>query len=33
MAAGFAHFRPLDPGGGEAALRRNRRIEFRLTQK
>jgi chemotaxis protein MotB len=33
MAAGFAHFRPLDPGGDEAALRRNRRIEFRLTQK
>jgi chemotaxis protein MotB len=33
MAAGFAHFRPLDPGGGEAAFRRNRRIEFRLTQK
>ena len=33
MAAGFAHFRPLDPGDGDAALRRNRRIEFRLTQK
>ncbi len=33
MAAGFAHFRPLDPGGDAAALRRNRRIEFRLTQK
>ncbi len=33
MAAGFAHFRPLDPGGGAAAFRRNRRIEFRLTQK
>ena len=33
MAAGFAHFRPLDPGGGEAAFRRSRRIEFRLTQK
>jgi len=33
MAAGFAQFRPLDPGSGEAALRRNRRIEFRLTQK
>jgi chemotaxis protein MotB len=33
MAAGFAHYRPLDPGGGEAAFRRNRRIEFRLTQK
>ena len=33
MAAGFAHFRPLDFGGGEHAFRRNRRIEFRLTQK
>ena len=33
MAAGFAHFRPLDRGGDAAALRRNRRIEFRLTQK
>ncbi len=33
MAAGFAQFRPLDPGGDAAALRRNRRIEFRLTQK
>lgn len=33
MAAGFAHFRPLDAAGGEAAFRRNRRIEFRLTQK
>ena len=33
MAAGFAQFRPLDPGSGEDALRRNRRIEFRLTQK
>ena len=33
MAAGFAHFRPLDHGGGAAAFRRNRRIEFRLTQK
>ncbi len=33
MAAGFANFRPLDPGSSETALRRNRRIEFRLTQK
>jgi chemotaxis protein MotB len=33
MAAGFAHFHPLDPGGDVAALRRNRRIEFRLTEK
>ena len=33
MAAGFAHFRPLDAGHDEIAFRRNRRIEFRLTQK
>ncbi len=33
MATGFAHFRPLDPGRDEIAFRRNRRIEFRLTQK
>ncbi len=33
MAAGFAHFRPLDRAHNEAAFRRNRRIEFRLTQK
>jgi len=33
MAAGFAHFRPLVPGRDEAAFQRNRRIEFRLTQK
>ena len=33
IAAGFAQFRPLDPGHDEAAFRRNRRIEFRLTAK
>ena len=33
MAAGFAHFRPLVPGRDDAAFRRNRRIEFRLTAK
>ncbi len=33
MAAGFAHFRPLVPGRDEADFQRNRRIEFRLTQK
>ena len=33
MAAGFAHFRPLDAERDETAFRRNRRIEFRLTQK
>ncbi len=33
IAAGFAQFRPLDTGQDESAFRRNRRIEFRLTQK
>ncbi len=33
IAAGFTHFRPLDAGRDEAAVRRNRRIEFRLTAK
>lgn len=32
-AAGFAEFQPLDAGTDEAALRRNRRIELRLTQR
>ena len=30
-AAGFAEFRPLDPGESEEAYRRNRRIELQLT--
>jgi chemotaxis protein MotB len=33
VAAGFGEFRPLDPGEGEAAWRRNRRIEFKLTER
>lgn len=33
VAAGFGEFRPLDPGDGEAAWRRNRRIEFKLTER
>ena len=33
VAAGFGEFQPLDPGGSEAALRRNRRIELKLTEK
>jgi chemotaxis protein MotB len=33
MAAGFAHYWPLDAGRDEIAFRRNRRIEFRLTEK
>jgi chemotaxis protein MotB len=31
-AAGFAEFRPLDPHDEEIAYRRNRRIEFKLTE-
>lgn len=30
-AAGFGEFRPLEPGNNQTALRRNRRIEFKLT--
>ncbi|WP_027133103.1 peptidoglycan -binding protein [Geminicoccus roseus] len=30
-AAGFAEFRPIDPGESEEAYRRNRRIELQLT--
>lgn len=32
-ATGFGEFQPLDPGGDEIAYRRNRRIEFKLTQR
>ena len=32
-AAGFGEYQPLDPRDDEIAYRRNRRIEFRLTQK
>ncbi len=32
-AAGFADNQPLDPGGGEEAYRRNRRIEMKLTER
>ena len=32
-AAGFAEYQPLDLRGDEIAYRRNRRIEFRLTQR
>jgi chemotaxis protein MotB len=32
-ATGFGEFQPIDPGGDEIAFRRNRRIEFKLTQK
>ena len=33
VAAGFAANRPIDPGVDEIALRRNRRIELKLTQR
>ncbi len=32
VAAGFGEFSPLDPGTTEEAYRRNRRIEFKLTE-
>jgi chemotaxis protein MotB len=32
VAAGFGEFTPLDPGTSEEAFRRNRRIEFKLTE-
>ena len=33
VAAGFGEFQPLDRGTSEAALRRNRRIELKLTNR
>src|SRR3979411_3084497 len=33
VAAGFGEFQPLDPGRGEEAYRRNRRIELKLTER
>ncbi len=33
VGAGFGRFHPLDPREDEIAFRRNRRIEFKLTQK
>ncbi len=32
-ATGFGEFQPLDPGTSDAAFRRNRRIELKLTQR
>lgn len=32
-ATGFGEFQPIDPGDDEIAYRRNRRIEFKLTQR
>ncbi|MHA1567611.1 MAG: OmpA family protein, partial [Alphaproteobacteria bacterium] len=33
VAAGFGQFHPLDPRDDEIGYRRNRRIEFKLTQR
>src|SRR5215207_1771196 len=33
VAAGFGEFQPLDPGTGEDAYSRNRRIELKLTER
>ncbi|MSO71008.1 MAG: peptidoglycan -binding protein [Alphaproteobacteria bacterium] len=33
VAAGFGEFRPLDPARTDDAFRRNRRIEFKLTER
>ena len=33
IAAGFAQYHPLDLGKDEISFRRNRRIEFKLTQR
>ncbi len=33
LAAGFGEFQPLDTGNTEEAYRRNRRIEFKLTER
>jgi len=33
VAAGFGEFQPIDPGTSEDAYRRNRRIEFKLTER
>jgi chemotaxis protein MotB len=33
VAAGFGEFQPLDPGDSDEALRRNRRIELKLTER
>ena len=33
VAAGFGEFQPIDTGKTEEAYRRNRRIEFKLTER
>jgi chemotaxis protein MotB len=32
-AAGFGEFQPLDPGDSDDAMRRNRRIELKITER
>jgi flagellar motor protein MotB len=33
VAAGFGEYQPLEPGTSEPTYRRNRRIEFKLTER
>ncbi len=33
LAAGFGEFQPIDPGTTDDAYSRNRRIEFKLTER
>lgn len=33
LAAGFGEFQPIDPGDSDESLRRNRRIELKLTER
>ncbi|HEY6025907.1 MAG TPA: OmpA family protein, partial [Pseudolabrys sp.] len=33
VAAGFGEYQPIDPGTTEDAYRKNRRIEFKLTER
>jgi chemotaxis protein MotB len=33
VAAGYGEFQPLEPGNTEEILRRNRRIELKLTNR
>jgi chemotaxis protein MotB len=33
VAAGFAEFQPIDTADSDEALRRNRRIELKLTER
>jgi len=33
VAAGFGEFQPIDPATSDEALRKNRRIELKLTER